>query len=465
MGYNTVAGFFDDVISLTRELCSFNTNIVADDNEGLFQRLQRELPFVLHRFPSGDSHNGWVIPPNWRVEKALIKRDGKVVFDGTIHPLAVASMSRSFQGKLDFEELKPHLVSNPDIPDAHVYHCIWQIRHWNVDWALCVPYDVYSTFEPGTYEVDLVTHTEPGEMIVAEYEHKGSSDKTILFNTNTCHPTQANDGFCADALLVRLFQWLRDQDTYYSYRLILGPEHMGSVHYLKGKKQAEIENMTACIFMEMPGNVSTLNVTSTFLGGLPFDRIIQRAVRKTAKVYRFSPWRQGAGNDETVWESPGYEIPTIEITRADTPDFPYPEYHSSLDNPDLMDEAMVMEVFEVLKNSVTALEKNITIHRHFNGLICLSHPEYDLYFERHDPAVDKGLTADDEKWGRLLDFLLRYFDGSMTVADIADKHDLPFDEVHRYIKRFEERKLISLEFAPLERPPLTAMQPLPGDSA
>ena len=31
-----------------------------------------------------------------------------------------------------------------------------------------------------------------------------------------------------------------------------------------------------------------------------------------------SGWREGAGNDETVWESPGFEIPFVELTRCGT---------------------------------------------------------------------------------------------------------------------------------------------------
>jgi hypothetical protein len=79
--------------------------------------------------------------------------------------------------------------------------------------------------------------------------------------------------------------------------------------------------------------------------------------------------------------------------------------------------------------------------------------------ERHDPTIDKGLTDEDEKWGQLLDSLLRYFDGSMTVLDIALKHDLPFSRLMRYLKRYEERGLIDLRFAPIERNPIS---PIPG---
>ena len=440
-----------DFLSLTRELCGFNTGVVADGNEGLFARLGEELPFNVHRIPSGSQHNGWRVQDNWRVYEALLFKNGELIFDGTVHPLAVAQNSISFEGKLDWEALRPHLVTNPDLPDTHVYHCIWQIRNWDRGWALSVPHNIYRDLGPGDYEVRLRTESEPGEMLIGEHEKRGRSDKIILFNTNTCHPTMANDGFAADALLVRLFQWLAERDTHYTYRLILAPEHMGSVFYLRDRPRKEIERVAGCVFAEMPGTMDEITVASSFLGGHVLDKAFHNATRHFTQAYKWTPWRVGAGNDETVWESPGYEIPTVEVTRAKTPDYPYPEYHSSADNADLMDVGQMNEFYAMLQRVVETIEANAIAERHFDGLICLSNPDYDLYFERHDPSIDKSLTDDDEKWGHLLDSLLRYFDGSMSVLDIAEKHELPFHELLAYLRRFEEKGLITLRFAPIER--------------
>ena len=148
-----------DFLSLTRELCGFNTGVVADGNEGLFARLGEELPFNVHRIPSGSQHNGWRVQDNWRVYEALLFKNGELIFDGTVHPLAVAQNSISFEGKLDWEALRPHLVTNPDLPDTHVYHCIWQIRNWDRGWALSVPHNIYRDLGPGDYEVRLRTES------------------------------------------------------------------------------------------------------------------------------------------------------------------------------------------------------------------------------------------------------------------------------------------------------------------
>src|SRR5687767_8948042 len=115
-----------DMIDLVRELCGFRSAAVADENEALFSRIDRELPLEIFRFQSGDSHQGWVVPDNWRVRRAKVFRDGAEVFDGTNHALGVGYYSRSFSGPLAWEELEPRLVTNRDLPGAYMFHCMWQ---------------------------------------------------------------------------------------------------------------------------------------------------------------------------------------------------------------------------------------------------------------------------------------------------------------------------------------------------
>ncbi len=446
------------MVNLARDLCVFATGVVADENAALFDRIGQELPFTMFRYGSGDTYNGWVVPDNWRVIKAEIRRDGKLLFDGRSHTLGVARYAKSFTGRLTWEELKPRLVTNPDLPDAYVFHCMWQYRPWAADWALSVPYEIYRDFGPGDYEVDLQTEYLPGEMLVGQHEKRGRSDQTIVFHSNSCHPHMANDGFAGTALLIALFQWLAKQDTHYSYRLVIGPEHLGTVFYLRDMPQAELDRMVCGVFEEMPGTQGAIKIASTFLGGLPIDHAFANAARHHAKAYVPVPWRSGAGNDETVWEAPGYEVPFLEITRSENLMHPYREYHTSLDTPELMEPAQLEEMLTVFKQAVLSLERNARVFRNFDGLVCLSNPQYDLYMEREDPAIAKNLPADSEKWGNLLDSLLRYFDGNMTLLEIAQKHDLPFERVFNYLKRFEAKGLVRLEFEPMQRAPARRVQ-------
>ncbi len=437
------------IAALTRELSQFATMIVADDNELFFKRLSSELPISLLTFQSGAVHNGWIIPQKWTVKRAKILVNGEVVFDGKSHTLGVAMYSRSFSGRVSYQELQSHVVSHKKIPAAHVFHCMWQYRPWQADWAFCIPTATWSTFsKDAEFDIELETNLEAGEMIVGEYTHEGTLPKTIVFNAHTCHPHQANDALVGVATLVRLFQWLSGRKTRYTYKLILGPEHLGTVFYLQNRPKSDINQMVGGIYTEMTGTKSSLKAASTFLGNQAIDRVVGHALRHYTKNHIQVAWRRGAGNDETVWEAPGYEVPFVELTRAHSLWEPYPEYHSDFDNVESLDMENVEEAYEVLQHVVNIFEDDRLMYRQFDGIICLSNPEYDLYFERPDPAVSKNLGVDSEKWGYLTDCLLRYFDGSISVLDIAERHSLPFEDLLKYLRRFEEKGLIV--FSPVE---------------
>jgi aminopeptidase-like protein len=322
---------------------------------------------------------------------------------------------------------------------------------------MSIPYKIYKTFGPGTYTVDLVTSYMPGAMLVAEYEQRGSSDQVVVFNAHTCHPHMANDDFAGVAVLIRLFQWLQTQQTYYTYRLVLGPEHIGTVFYLRDQTLDQLERLVCGVFSEMPGTRGSVKVASTFLGNQLIDQAFRNVAKHHTRAFEFVPWRQGAGNDETVWEAPGYEVPFVEVSRCEHILNPYREYHTNLDTADLMDEGQLDEFYQVFRCVVEVLEHNAVLYRRFNGMIALSNPEYDLYMERPDPAVVKDLAEDSEKWGYLLDCLLRYLDGSMTILDIAAKHDLPFEQLYQYLVKFQKKGLVRLEFVPIQRLPISAM--------
>jgi aminopeptidase-like protein len=448
-----------DFIQLTRELCRIPTSIVANGNEALFERLNAELPFQVFRYPSGSTHNGWEVPTEWRVEKAEIRRNGKVIYDGTQNVLGVAQYSQCFTGTVSLTELKQHLYFHPELPDAHVFHCSWLYKPWHHDWGFCPPERLMSELVDGEYEVELITSFEPGEMLIGEHHKKGRLDKTIVFQSNTCHPHMANDGFSGVAVFVRLLQWLAKQNTEYSYRLILCPEHVGTVFYLNDMEHEDIQNMHCGVFGEMMGTAGPFVVASSFEGDHLLDRAFRHVVRHSVTEHQFVGFRESVGNDETVWEAPGYEVPFVQVNRDNRlngAELPYPEYHSNYDNVDLVKHDLLNEYFEVFKKVVMVLETNVTMQRRFNGLIALSNPKYDLYVNRWDPALESGdITNSAQKWGHLQDCIIRYFDGELTILDIAEKHDLDYFEIRDYVQMFADKGLVEFELREMERRSVT----------
>ena len=149
------------LLALTRDLCAFRTAVVADDNEALFARIGREVPLELLSLCFGRHVQRLAGTAELARApcQALPRRARAVRRSGP--GLAVAYYSRSFTGDLEWQELAPHLVSNPALPDALMFHCMWQYRPWDADWALSYPHRLHRTLGPGRYRVEPETETRP----------------------------------------------------------------------------------------------------------------------------------------------------------------------------------------------------------------------------------------------------------------------------------------------------------------
>lgn len=426
-------------LKLFERALSLHIGVAQSANAELLGLVSEIHPLQVHAYPSGREHNGWVIPRDWRVRRARITHKGKPLFDGTVHPLAVAGSSSSFNGIVSKAELDRHVFFNRDLADSFVFHCIYNYRPWETHWGFCIPWTTYRTWPDGDYEVDLETEFRPGQMLVGEFRQEGDLADTIVFNAHTCHPCQANDDMSGVFVIAELFARLASRRTRYTYRGILAPEHFGTVFYVADLPDAELARLKLGCFVEMVGSDTPLALQQSFTGRAIIDRVAQHVLEQVQPALTVKGFRQIVGNDETVWEAPGIEIPTISISR-----FPYLEYHTSADDMRLMSESRLDEALAALEAIVDAFERDCTIERRFRGLVALSNPKYGLYMERPDPVVSKNLSAMDLRFGEMQDSLPRYFDGRHTVFEIAERWKIPFGDVRAYVGKWEQKGLVAL---------------------
>lgn len=428
---------------IAEALFPHNCGVVTPGNNALFRAMPQFLPFKIIRFKSGSEFNGWKVPNSWQVKKAEVRVNGKQLFDGTGHPLGVAALSKSFRGKLSWKQLKPHIHTRPDVPNAHGYHCMWQYRPWDRNWCLSVPHNEFSKWpKREKYQVELQTEEKSSFMKVAEYHLPGESEKTFVINAHTCHPRQANDDIVGMAVAIALFQKLRKRKNRYSYRLVLGPEHLGTVFYLGRMPEKQRKKILGGYFLEMPGTRYPLKIASSFHGDSVVDFAIKEICKREKIKWRKVGWRQGAGNDETVWEAPGYEIPFVEVSRCKETFNPFREYHTSEDSLKNINWGKVKEFYKIMKKSITEIDKSVFYKRNFTGLPCLSNPKYNLYIERKDPAKKIKTNSDLEKKGCFSDFALRYCDEKMSSRQIAKAHQLQNSFTRSYYNSLKQKKLV-----------------------
>ncbi|MEW6664772.1 MAG: DUF4910 domain-containing protein [Thermodesulfobacteriota bacterium] len=426
-------------IDTLKRILAMNVGISQPENEGMFDLLSTVYPLTVRRYRSGSEHNGWVIPHSWRVLKASIEKEGKTLFDGTSHPLAVAGYSRSFHGSLAKAELDKKVFYRKDFPDAYAFHCIYIYRPWMKDWGFCIPFNDYRGWGEGMYQVDLKTELSDGDMLVGEAEVRGELSQTIVFCAHTCHPCQANDDMAGVITVLRLFQRLSRRKNRYTYLAVLGPEYYGTVFYLADLPKSRLSDIRLGCFVEMPGSHTPFALQRSLTGDTILDRIAEHVLLHADSSVTIGDFACVVGNDESVWEAPGIEVPMVSISR-----WPYPEYHTSADNVGILSEEKLDEMLSVLEDIVYILENDCTIHRKFDGLVALSNPKYNLYFEHPDPVVAKELSDMDLRFAKMQDYLQRFFNGRHTVFEICTRFGIPFKSLLAYLKRFEERGLVEL---------------------
>ena len=64
-----------------------------------------------------------------------------------------------------------------------------------------------------------------------------------------------------------------------------------------------------------------------------------------------------------------------------------------------------------------------------------------ISIKKEKTLQSKKLSESSEDWGHLLDCLFRYFDGKISILEIANKHNLEFAELYDYICSFKKKNL------------------------
>ena len=80
--------------------------------------------------------------------------------------------------------------------------------------------------------------------------------------------------------------------------------------------------------------------------------IASKILREKFKKFKIGKFREIYGNDETVFNSPGYNIPTISITR-----YPFKEYHTNKDTPETLNEKKLKEIKNYVLKVIYELER------------------------------------------------------------------------------------------------------------
>lgn len=424
------------MMQILRDLTPLNRAVCSLGYDQAVEYLREVLPFRVISVPSSREHNGWVIPPSWDIEEARIVKDSRTIYDATANPLSVIALSKSFCGTVGLDELRRHLYYDHRDEDSIPFHYRQQFRSWSRDWGFCIPKRLFDQLTAGQYEVVIRTKESAGTLKILEYKHQGSLDFTIALGGNLDHAGVANDGLAGCVVGIEVLRRLQNRKTRFTYSLVLSPGIIGSEFYLAGLNRKELSLILEGIVLEMLGTATPLAVQDSRRPMVSTLHALKSSLDQMGLAYRTGPFESIIVNDEYVWEN--YGVPMLSFSR-----FPYPEYHSSHDNMEVIKEESLNEAVEALIGTVDRLEASPMVLKKFEGNICLSNPKYDLYVDYGQVALGDSLSDHQRRMRCLMDFLPS-LDRPISVKTLADHVGLPENSALEYLQRWAAKGLIDL---------------------
>ena len=381
---------------------------------------------------SGTNIFDWTVPLEWEVETAYIQTpDGYKIANFADNNLHLVGYSIPIRTEISLDELKQHLYTHPELPDAVPY----RTSYYGKNWGFCITENEYRTLKSGTYKVVIDSKFSTGSMTIADAILPGKSNKEILISTYLCHPSMANNELSGPLVSAFLYEKLANiKNRYYTYRFIFTPETIGTIAYLKEHKDNLIRNVYCGLVITCIGDPGNFTYKMTRSGESEIDNIVKHILHHYAlnrhSIVEFEP----IGSDERQYSSPGFNFAVGSLMR--TMYGHYKEYHTSKDNKNFISFEALEESVVMYERIVAALEIN---HKYLNLQPfcepCLG--KRGLY-----PEISGNQSKEEVLKRRM--YILNYSDGKHSLLDIARKLDCCILELREEVQLLSEQLLLKI---------------------
>jgi aminopeptidase-like protein len=401
-------------------------DLVSDGFDDALLALSKDVPMTIHEYPTGSECFTWIVPDKWTCEEAYLETlDGHRLFSYTDNPLHVMSYSQSFEGVVSRTELLKHLFVHPRVREAIPF----QFSYYKSAWGLCCSQITKESLNQESYKVVIRTKFTSGTLKVGEVLIPGRSKDTIVLCAHLCHPHMVNDDLSGVVVGVDVMRTLLAKSKpRYTYKLLILPETIGSAAYLSQNKNI-IPHMKGGIFLEMLGT----NLPHVLQYSLEGDSVMDLVTEMIMREFDHDAWTgkflNVILNDERMFNAQGVNVPMVSLARVlpiGHPDYPYREYHNSLDTPEMINWNNLTASRNLVLKVIEALELN------FIPKICYSG---ELFCSRY-PRINYRQMRD------LIHSVPYFVNGKRTIADIADKVKLPFWQVREFLDILKSENLV-----------------------
>lgn len=392
-----------------------------------------ELPELkVHSVPSGTNVFDWTIPKEWKINEAyILDPSGEKIVDFKINNLHVLNYSVSVNKYVPLDELQDNLYSLPELPTAIPY----VTSYYAPRWGFCLSHEQRESLIQGEYRVVIDSEHFDGELNYGEFYLKGESEKEVLISTYICHPSMANNELSGPVVTMALIKKLSEiPKRKFSYRFVFVPETIGAITFLSRSLNDLKNKVIAGYVLTCIGDDRNYSYLQTREENTLSDRAAIHMFKYFSPNFQLYDYLS-RGSDERQYCAPGVDLPIGSIMRTRYGD--YPEYHTSLDNLDLVTPTGLAGGLESVYKAISLIEANT-----FYKVTVLCEPQLGkrgLYPTLSSMSLDYTDV-------RTLTNLISYCDGKHDLIDIADKIKVNALELLPTIERLiKEGLLIEVE--------------------
>lgn len=446
----------DLITKMFQDLFPINRSITGSGvRETLHYIIENHLPEgQIKSIRSGKKVFDWTIPDEWEISEAyVINGRGEKIIDFNENNLHVVSYSTSVDDVITETELLAHLYTLPEQPNKIPYRTTYYKR----DWGFCCKQELVDSDKfIGPFKVFIDSnHLSDGNLEWLECVKRGDSDEEILISTYCCHPSLANDNLSGCILAVLLFEYLRMQNTKYTYRLLVCPETIGAIAFLSRANTSLIKGGVVVTCVAGPDKLSIKQ-------GFDTEHYINKAAHLALKkhcgndyfIYPFVP----DGSDERQYSSPGFRIVTPSIHKSKY--YEFEEYHTSGDNLEFVSAEALNQTLQVYKSWMKLIDTHCypnrvnkycefqlgkrNLYPNLGGsLNQLAHDEnlegnHSRNFDFGNETTMTGAHLDAFHW------LMHLADGELSNFDIAEKSGIGIEIMNEAIFAMQQNKLLEL---------------------
>lgn len=342
-----------------KDLFPFCRSLTGNGNKRTFDYILSNVnkKFKIKYEKSNKKVFDWRIPKQWEIKDAYIKLpNGKKICEFKKNNLHIVNYSSPIRKKINYQDLKKYIYFIKDKPNAIPYIT----SYYKKNWGFCMSYNQFKKIpKEGSYEVFIDSKLFNGKMGSMEMLIQGKSKKEILITSYICHPSMANNELSGPLIIMALSKILKR--SYYSIRLLLIPETIGAINFIKKNFNHLQKNLIAGFNITCVGDDGPISYVKSKDEITYADKIANRSLNQfKGRSISFL----NRGSNERQFGCQNLQLPFITITRNSFGN--YKEYHTSLDNLNFINEKNLQHTLKAVTGIITEIQKNrIFVKRNF----------------------------------------------------------------------------------------------------